>query len=124
MSYCRWSCIGYGSDLYVYQSDRGWESIIAGSRYTNLEDAPTLLEFDANATPDQLNEWHRRYEERWAWLREHGQHEDLPDFPGGRFHLDDTPGECAARLRKMRAAGFRVPDYAIEQLEQEQAAAS
>jgi hypothetical protein len=38
---------------------------------------------------------------------------------GKTFH-DDTPGDCADRLESLRAEGFNVPQYAIDELREEQ----
>ena len=39
---------------------------------------------------------------------------------GARFN-DETPQLCADRLEMLRAAGYNVPDYAIERLRKETA---
>ena len=33
--------------------------------------------------------------------------------------VDDSAGACLARLRRLREAGMRVPDFAITRLEEE-----
>lgn len=43
---------------------------------------------------------------------------DLPS--AGKTFSDATPGECADRLEHLREEGFRVPQYAIDELRAEQ----
>ena len=107
MSYCRWSCGNGQSDLYVYEhTGGGWSSHVAGRRPKDPERVPgtSIEEIVADSEDSSL----------WLDLSEIG-----PE--AGQTYNDPTPGECAARLRTLKAKGFNVPDYMIERLEAEAA---
>ena len=126
MSYCRWSSDFFRCDVYVYQSREGWVTHVAGRR---LKDGPPeeLLAMPSGTDEEWIAvhraemEWRKSLEddageipkERWFYLRDIG-----PE--AGESYTDATPGECAARLRALKAKGFNVPDYAIEALEKEE----
>lgn len=124
MSYCRWSCDYYRSDLYVFQSDRGWESYVAGRRI-NVDPPADLVDMPKGTAEAWVAAW-TATSVWYASLKVDGQ---IPDAlwldldtvgPEARAHyIDATPGECLDRLRALSAKGFNVPAHAIEMLEEE-----
>ena len=86
MSYCRWSSNNYQCDVYVYESDLGFQTYVAGNR----------VNWD---THDRV----------------------FIDHPeAGQSYTDTTPGQCADRLEKLKSEGFKVPQYAIDELRKEE----
>jgi len=120
MSYCRWSCDLHRSDLYVYESQEGWVSHVAGRRL-NVDPPEEILAMD----PDDLTQ----YVAHMRWLRSLEVDGDIPDSlwldlstigeEADQHYVDATPGECLERLRALKVRGFNVPAHAIERLEVE-----
>lgn len=110
MSYCRWSSDNWKSDLYVYESDSGFEIHVAANR--TIGDAPEV--------PDLITgdpgEWLIAYKAQMAWLDEAQRIKiDLP-YAGESF-TEDTAEEAVERLKALQELGYHVPQYAIEELE-------
>lgn len=122
MSYCRWSTDNFRSDVYVYAaSSGGWTTHVAGrkrigDRPTDPYDPQIFLTMDFK-DPVQVAEWEQRKAAHDKWLEAADWH-DVPEPYGGTSYNDDTPQECAARLRTMKAAGIYVPDGVIEELDE------
>lgn len=115
MSYCRFSSNDFQCDVYVYESNQGFVTHVAASRFDVAPDEfPPQLAADANPV-DFVN----RHLEVQAILE---AAETLPiDSPhAGQTYLSATPGECAALLRKLAEDGFQVPQRAIDALTDEQ----
>ncbi len=118
MSYCRWSSDGYKCDVYVYEDVHGgWTTHVAGRKKAGLDTLP----------PDPLTLIGNMHSEEWleAYRSFHEAYERLPFVDhamagAGETFNDDTPGECADRLERLREVGFYVPDYAIAALREEQ----
>lgn len=127
MSYCRWSSDFGECDVYVYEdASGGWTTHVAGRRLIpkvpqEIRDIEDLFErgqaerawretLPGDDVPDI------------SWWVNDDQYEDLDSIgpEAGQSYNDDTPGECAARLRTLKFKGFNVPDYAIEALEREE----
>ena len=118
MSYCRWSCLDYQSDIYCYESQQGFEIHVASRRRkraprsTSPYDVCTIRE----VSPEEYVKIYRQY---------HDEMDKIPfidlDFPhAGESFCLSTPGECADKLKELRGLGFKVPEYAIDNLEREE----
>jgi hypothetical protein len=116
MSYCRFSDEDFRCDVYVYESACGYETHVAARRRVLREDMlpPPLPD---SASPEQQVARHMRVMEIVDSAEV--QEIDLPE--AGESFLHATPGECADNLERLRAAGFRVPQYAIAALRAEAA---
>lgn len=115
MSYCRWSSDCYQSDVYVYESDSGWITHVAGRGRRPLRPVPrppdTTTANMAMAYWMACDRWVSE-ESNWEW------HPVDARFAGLSF-TDATAKDCAERLRELKAAGLNVPQYAIDDLEAE-----
>lgn len=126
MSYCRFSSDIYRSDVYVYESNSGWEVYVA-SRKLAVE-VPDKLDAMPCSTPQEwvavslaAHAWRRSLEDEsgdipdrlWVSLGELGEE-------AGQSYVTDSPGECAELLRQLQAKGFRIPDGVIDVLEEEE----
>jgi hypothetical protein len=115
MSYCRWSSDDYRCDVYVYEdSAGGWTTHVARVRVLGtVPPAPRLDDPDfVRKAPIALRAQHEYV------MNAIRQPIGLP-HDGKRFN-DPSPGECAARLQRLKDMGYLVPDYAIEALMKEQ----
>ena len=125
MSYCRWSSDDHQCDVYVYEDCGGWWQTYVAGRKRRLREGvsfPPPVEDVGNNVEAWLGR-HKQVREiideknegiLWDW-------EDLPEQYAGANFSDDTPGECADTLEMLRAAGYSVPQYAIDALREEQA---
>ena len=114
MSYCRWSSDDFGCDVFVADCYGGWTTHVAWGRHTN----------PVGPIPKTPHEWWteeavaaREAQRKWldaAVVIPIGLPHD------GKSFNDETPGECANRLEKLRALGYNVPQYAIDVLRKEQ----
>lgn len=117
MSYCRWSSDDFQCDVYVYADCRGgWTTHVAGRR--RVID-PTALPPRVSWTDDPTAYW-QRYNAVNA-LVDAAPLVDIELPHDGETFNDDTPGACADRLEALRALGYVVPQYAIDELRAEQA---
>jgi len=114
MSYCRWSSDDFQCDVYVYASDRGWTTHVAGRRHVFTEPLPVVVE-DASA-----REMFKRHE-IVSEMVERAELVDIGLAHDGETFDDDTPGECADRLEYLRSCGYNIPQYAIDELRDEHA---
>lgn len=118
MSYCRFSSDNWKSDVYVYANvNGGWTTHVAANR--TVGDPPE----EADLTQVNIDDgsWLASHKAAMAFL---DAAERLPiGLPhDGASFCDATPGECADRLKALRAEGYHVPQYAIDDLEDDQSA--
>lgn len=125
MSYCRWSSDDWQCDVYVYEHVGGWWQTHVAGRKRRLRDGVAFPP-EVHYTGDNLDAWYARDRAvlemigdanegvLWDW-------EDLPELPDDGNFRDATPGECADRLEWLRGLGYRVPQYAIDELREEAA---
>lgn len=112
MSYCRWSCDDFQCDLYVYEScEGGFMTYVGRTRLVFAEPLPHPVPFSFECE----DEWLARHKKVSEMV------EKAESFPIGLPHdgetfVDATAGDCAERLERLRALGYRVPQYAIDAL--------
>lgn len=119
MSYCRWSSEDFQCDVYVYEHcDGGWTTHVAGLRYVFAEPLPEEVLF----SEETCAAWIERHEKVSAMLNPDTMVAiGLPH--DGKTFSDETPGDCADRLETLQKLGYRVPQYAIDDLREEHNAA-
>lgn len=115
MSYCRWSSDNWQSDVYAYESERGFEVHVASGRYVG--DIPPLLPW----TESGHDAWFERYQEQMAVVGELAT-EPIGGELDGQSFLYATLEECREGLLGIRGAGYHVPDYVFDMLQEEIAA--
>lgn len=121
MSYCRWSSDQFQSDIYCYESDRGYEIHIAARRAVSDQPRPARqcegVSFDDPRWVElSLADWKAIS----AWL-DAARREEIQLPHAGETFIEDTPGECADHLRHLRELGYYVPQHAIDALDEEAA---
>lgn len=119
MSYCRWSSLDFQCDLYIYESDSGFEVHVASHRRVFAEPLPGRLPMPGD--PDY---------DLGPWIERHQQVMQLVDraelVPIGLPHdgeslLCDGPGECADTVERLLALGYVAPGGLVAALRDEQA---
>lgn len=112
MSYCRFSSDNWKSDVYVYESDEGYQIHVADNRIVG--DAPPLLDvFGAGFAA--------RYREQMEFVNQAERVKINGVFDGADFTLA-TLAELRDKLRELTAAGYHVPEYVFETIAEEIAA--
>lgn len=114
MSYCRWSCADFQCDLYVYEGDGGFCIHIGQYRVRPKEPLPPHIEL----TTETVREWHARHKEVLR-LIENGEREKI-ELPGaGTSYSVETLGDLLEEMLRLRALGYRFPDYVIDDIRSE-----
>lgn len=108
MSYCRWS----DCDVYVYEGEYGWVTHIAGGRNVAGNPPPYDISSDEALKQSLIA--------RDEWYKANDKYEAI-DLPlAGESFIDECPGDCAQRLIQLKQIGYDVPQYAIDELLEEQ----
>lgn len=112
MSICRWSSDGYASDVYVYEDARGgWTIHVAANRIAFDPDHP-LPQIPLDGDPAA---W-MTYSEHSRAAHDHAERSHIDHPLAGAEFTEPTAGACLDRLLGLRAAGFHVPEFAIDSL--------
>lgn len=102
MSYCRWSSMDFGCDLYCYESDQGFETWVAANRVVG--EVPHI---DYLATPEVMA---RQYNEQSRFLAT-AEHAPIGLPHDGEFFCDGDLASFEQRLRQLRVLGYRFPHH-------------
>jgi hypothetical protein len=114
MAYCRFSSDNFQCDVYVYEGGGGWTTHVAGNRPLGAIPARPA------PTSDNFVEFVAAHRAQLEFLATCARAFITLPHAGESF-LDDTPGACADRLLMLRALGYTVPQYAIDELRMEAA---
>lgn len=116
MSYCRWSSDNWKCDVYCYEDVRGgWTTHVAGMK--RIGEIP-IYEFPKDDSP----------EEQERFMREYKAHNEAVDkstlepigLPhDGETFNDDTLEEFRGRLTMLKEAGYHVPKWVFETIDEE-----
>ena len=112
MSYCRFSDDNWKSDVYIYESDHGYVCHVASMRYVDA--IPPLLAWDK----DNQAAYFERYTEQNAALRNAAKVRIGGPYDGAGETFD-TIEELRDYVMELVAAGYHVPVFAIEAIEEE-----
>jgi hypothetical protein len=113
MSYCRFSSDDFQCDVYVYEDCMGgWTTHVAGRRHVLKKPLPPPVDIS------DFKAWIRR-DRKVRRILDRAKMVDIGLPHDGECFNDPTPGECADRLEELRVLGYRVPQYAIDQLRTE-----
>lgn len=112
MSYCRFSSDDYQCDVYCYQDIcGGYTTHVAESRFVFKEELPPKVPIENAA-------WFARYQKINEMVKQADRKRIGLPFDGHRFNDEDAES-CAKRLQQLKDLGYKVPQYAIEELQQE-----
>jgi hypothetical protein len=129
MSYCRFSSDDFRCDVYAYEHvDGGFVTHVAGNKTRGY--IPRVLPLPNYQLKDAASALKRlRYGvwfRLWMWsyhlqsfYLEHAPRRALGLPHDGETFDDESAEACADRLVYLRQCGYRVPQYAIDNLRQE-----
>ena len=112
MSYCRWSGDDFQCDLYCYESDEGFVTHVAVNRVVFAGPLPPPT------TGGDVNEWMKRDFAVSDMINE-AKREPIGLPHDGETFVDATLEDMLERAESLRAAGYKVPDYALESMRDE-----
>lgn len=118
MSYCRWSSDDWTCDVYVYEGSCGFVIHVAGNRVCG--DIPRTPELTTD--PASIEAYVAAHQAQMKFL-ETCQRQPIGLPFAGESLSAESAGECADELEKLRTLGYNVPQYAIDNLREEQAQA-
>lgn len=119
MSYCRFSCMDFGCDLYCYEAYDGYITHVASNKFVgDIPKCPPLPESDDEVA---LADWMKAHRAQGEFL------DAAPRKPLGLPHdgerfSDATLEDFRARVVMLMAAGYRAPDYLLARIDAEIAA--
>lgn len=117
MPYCRWSSNNGYCDVYVYEDiQNGWVIYVANSRRSPgaPESGIHLLLGEGG------QEKYRAAQEECRRWDEANPAQRIEHPEAGKSYRYGEPGDCALKLKQLKADGFLVPDDVIKCLEEEQ----
>jgi hypothetical protein len=116
MSYCRWSSDDFQCDIYCYEScSGGWDIHVAANRTILKEgDLPPYVPF----SQENIDAWIARQMRVMEWVDTAERREIGLPHDGQSFN-EQSAGDAANRLIMLRAVGYNVPQYAIDDLLEE-----
>jgi hypothetical protein len=111
MSYCRWSCDDFKSDLYCYEDvSGGWTTHVAARRV--IGDVPSWSWKD---TPEKMAAAMKARQECLATA----SYEPMGLPHDGETFNDQTLKDFKARLLSLRELGYHVTEHALLMVDQE-----
>lgn len=127
MSYCRWSSDDFQCDVYVYADVYGGWTIHVASRRRDWVKACMTLPPPVPFSKENMTAWIERHHVMQKFLDDPRWDEDtfegwvdVPAPHAGETYNLGSAGECADLLEEIRASGCNVPQYAIDELREEQ----
>lgn len=108
MSYCRFSSGDFQCDVYVYDSQDGVVTWVAGYRRIYRDPLPAPIDFMEDPIA-----WTERFN---AVMNMDFVPESLPEKWAQKNFVDQSYEDCANRLKEMKKDGLWIPDEAIEAL--------
>lgn len=118
MSYCRWSCDNFKSDVYCYEHGDGtWTTHVAGYRRLGVEKVPPMPN-PSDYPADNPSRWTVDY------LAHHEALDKCELVPiglphDGKTYKDKSPKGMLDTLLYLREQGYHVPEHAIDALREE-----
>lgn len=109
MSYCRFSSDNWKSDVYVYETDRGFMVDIAANRFVGR--IPRTL-------PINSPNWYKSYLKQSKYVHKAKTVPIGGKFDGGYF-LCSTRQELIEKLKMLKRAGYRIPKWVIPDIQKE-----
>jgi hypothetical protein len=118
MSYCRWSSLNFGCDLYVYEdSAGGWTIHVAGNRVVGK--VPEVV-WPVDQSVEARDRFVTSYQSMLAFLETAEREPVGLPLAGESFYGLPTAGACADKVEELIALGYRVPDYVVPDLRVEE----
>ena len=122
MSYCRFSCDGFRSEVYVYADCQGGYAVhVAGNRIKDFSTAPKTPKhiFDKELTHEVIENYIKEDRTYNEWLRT-AQRVDIDDEYAGESFMFDTGKQTGIFLTELITRGYYIPSGVIDSLMLEQ----
>lgn len=115
MAYCRWSDEDFQCDVYCYGDFRGgYTTHVASNRPVKNVELPPPVALDS----ENIEAWLARHNKVMEWV-ETCERKPIGLPHDGESFDTNTASETVELLLKLKAAGYNVPDYAIDALREE-----
>jgi hypothetical protein len=113
MSYCRWSCDDFRSDVYCYAHvDGTWTTHVAGNKVVGeVPHVPCILD----VPPEEFAAAHKTQME----FLDKAERRPIGLAHDGETFKDAGRQEMIDRLLYLRSIGYHVPEHALERLRDE-----
>jgi len=114
MSFCRWSSMDFGCDLYCYESDQGYVTHVANSRVVG--DVPKIDHslFREN-TEENFQKFFAQQKAQFEFLDTAKREPIGLKYDGQTFY--DSKENFLKRLEVLREEGYNFPEITEEDLE-------
>jgi len=123
VSYCRFSCDGGLSDVYVYEDfAHGYVTHVASQRRVSQPDLPYPYDLAVLAALGDDEAAHAKWKldvDAYFAARNIIPVEDLPAPHAGTCYRDDGLEDLMARLTELRDCGIHVPEHAFDTIRHE-----
>lgn len=120
MSYCRWSSDDFECDIYAFASVYGtYEVWVAENKYVSEKEKPRSIAFPVPGDEKGMKAWLKRHHEMNEWITNASRERIGLACDGHQFSFM-TPGDAAEKMEELKAMGYKVPQFAIDALKEEQ----
>lgn len=117
MSYCRWSCDDFRSDVYCYADvSGGYTTHVAENHRTGTLPPDPFFDFVQEKITSE--EYTKRYKERMDELSKLPVEKIGLQHDGESFN-DETLEQLKERLLHLRSVGYHVPEHALARIDEE-----
>ena len=111
MAYCRWSSDGHKCDLYVYESNMGFEIHVAGQRIIGEVPPFPCIEDGRDGFAKKALEYHKFFDTC--------KREPIGLPHDGESFICDSLEEMREKIIELREVGYCFPDYVLESIDEE-----
>lgn len=120
MSYCRWSCDSWKSDVYCYFDGTHYVTHVARQRVTSP--IPPVPDLNTDVVDDEatMARWMAAHSAQQDAL-EHATRTPIGGPHDGQAFYAATLGEFRALLLRLRGLDYHIPQYALDRIDAEQA---
>lgn len=114
MSFCRWSSMNFGCDLYCYEAEQGYVTHVANQRI--IGDVPKVDSYlFLNYTQENVEKFFEQQKAQFEFLDTAERRPIGLKYDGQTFY--DDKDTFLSRLNMLREEGYRFPEITEEDLE-------
>lgn len=114
MSFCRWSSLNFGCDLYCYESEQGYVTHVASLRVVgDIPEVDSSLFLDY--TDENVEKFFEQQKAQFDFLDTAERTPIGLKYDGQTFY--DDKETFLSRLNMLREEGYRFPEITEEDLE-------
>lgn len=114
MSFCRWSSMNFGCDLYCYESEQGYVTHVANQRIIgNVPEVDSSLFL--NHTQENVEKFFEQQKAQFDFLETAERKPIGLKYDGQTFY--DDKDTFLSRLKMLREEGYRFPQITQEDID-------